>query len=487
MRKAFTLLLVFVVVSLAGLAQPSTVTVGNTTLDVRVVIQGTNENNGVDIPWEIIWGPDDYIWMTERYGRVSRLNPTTGARTTILDLTSNVYQSSESGLLGMVLHPDFENTPQVFLAYTYYSGGIKERIVRYEYNENTEQLESPLTLIEGINGWTTHIGCRLLILPDNTLLATTGDYQNQSSPQNESSLSGKILRMNLDGTIPTDNPYGSSSYLYSKGHRNAQGMVLAPNGLLYSSEHGPGSNDELNIIEPGKNYGWPEVEGLCNQGWETSWCNGVTSYQDPIAIWYESSTIATSDLIWYDHPAIPEWQGKLLMAVLKAEHIKEIEVDNIDGTTVVSQHIWFNDSHANNPTSSFSNGLFNRLRDICAAPDGRVFIATSGSSWSNNNEFSHSIIELKNSAYLPISVEEFQNLETQIYPNPSTGMVNVIFDERLVGATYSVTDQLGRKVVEGPVLSGKMSVDFSGLASGLYIIQSSNDNYSTNQRLLLTE
>jgi glucose/arabinose dehydrogenase len=171
-----------------AVAQPSTVTVGNTTLNVRVVIQGTNATNGVDIPWEIQWGPDNYIWMTERYGRVSRLNPETGVRTTILDLTSTVYDNSESGLLGLQLHPDFANTPQVFLAYTYNSGGVKERIVRYNYNSTTGMLESPLTLVEGINGNTTHIGCRLLVLPDNTLLATTGDYQNQSSPQNETSV-----------------------------------------------------------------------------------------------------------------------------------------------------------------------------------------------------------------------------------------------------------------------------------------------------------
>ncbi len=476
MRKAFTLLLVLVVVSMAGLAQPSTVTVGNTTLDVRVVIQGTDETNGVDIPWEIIWGPDDYIWMTERFGRVSRLNPTTGARTTILDLTSSVYQSSESGLLGMVLHPDFENTPQVFLAYTYLDNiNIKERIVRYGYNSATNTLENPLTLIEGINGNTTHIGCRLMFLPDNTLLATTGDYQNLTSPQDENSLNGKILRMNTDGTVPTDNPFGANSYVYSIGHRNAQGLVLGPNGNIYSSEHGPSTNDELNIITAAGNYGWPDVEGYCNQSGEMMACASMSNYQDPITIWFENVTIAPSDLAWYDHPAIPEWQGKLLMTVLKNKHLKEIEVDNVDGATIVNETNWFENT-------------FDRLRDVCVAPDGRVFLATNGDSWANANPFSHSIIELKNSNYSPSSIkEEPQSLETQVYPNPSTGMVIMIFSEQLVGSTYSITDQLGRQVESGPVLSGKMSVDFSGLASGLYIIQSSKDNYTTNQRLLLTE
>ena len=472
----------------AVMAQPSTLTVGNTTLDVRTVIQGTNANNGIDIPWEIQWGPDDYIWMTERSGRVSRLNPETGVRTTILDLSSTIYDNAESGLLGLQLHPDFENTPQVFLVYTYYNGGILERIVRYDYNETTGMLQNPLTLVDNINGNTTHIGCRLLILPDYTMLATTGDYQNQSSSQDDNSLSGKILRMNLDGSIPTDNPFGPNSYVYSKGHRNAQGLLLAPNGKIYSSEHGPTTNDEFNIIVPGGNYGWPSVAGFCNTQSEMNACNNMTNYQDPIAIWYENSTIAPSDIVWYDHPAIPEWQGKILMAVLKAEHIKVIEVDNVDGTTVVDQEIMFNSSHANNPGSSFNAGQLNRLRDLCVAPDGRVFVATSGSSWSNTSPFTHSILELKNSSYSPTGIaESVETVETRIYPNPSAGMVNVVFSDKMEGADFLVTDHTGRTVYQGVVNSLKMEVDLSGLASGLYLLQSINEKYSTNQRLLISE
>lgn len=471
-----------------AVSQPSTVTVGNTTLDVRVVIQGNNQSNGIDIPWEIQWGPDDHIWMTERYGRVSRLNPETGVRTTILDLTSTVYDNSEAGLLGLALHPDFENTPQVFLAYTYYSGGVKERIVRYEYNGISGMLENPVTLVQGINGNTTHIGCRLMILPDNTLLATTGDYQNQSSPQNENSVSGKILRMNLDGTIPSDNPFGPSSYLYSIGHRNAQGLVYAPNGILYSSEHGPTTNDEFNIIVPGGNYGWPDIEGYCNQSGELTDCANMTNYQDPLTIWYENSTIAPSDLVWYDHPAIPEWEGKILMTVLKAEHLKVIEVDNVDGTTVVSQEILFNTSHANNPSSSFSNGTFDRLRDICVAPDGRVFLATNGPSWGTSLTWQNSIIELKNSAYSPTSVSERANeIRTQVYPNPSEGTFNVVFSDQLVGAAYSISDHVGKLVCNGTVNSRKIELDLSDLASGLYILRAAKGEKTSTERIVISK
>jgi glucose/arabinose dehydrogenase len=472
MMKYFTLTSnLFLFIAAFAFAQPSTVTVGGTTLDVRVVIQGTNSSNGIDIPWEIQWGPDDFIWMTERSGRVSRLDPETGTRTTILDLSNTIYDQSEAGLLGLQLHPDFENTPEVFLAYTYSSGGTKERIVKYTYNSANNTLETPTILLDNINGNSTHIGCRLLMLPDNTMLVTTGDYQNQSSPQNASHLSGKILRMNLDGTIPSDNPFGSSSYVYSLGHRNAQGLVLSPNGKIYSSEHGPSTNDEFNIIEAGQNYGWPEVEGFCNQSWETSWCSGVSNYEDPVAIWSESATIAPSDLIWYDHPAIPEWQGKMLMTVLKNKHLKEIEVDGTNGTSVTNEIIWFQNT-------------FQRLRDVLAAPDGRVFLATSGSSWSNTQPFTHSIIELKNSSYSPIGIEEaVQLVETKVYPNPTDGITTMVFAKELVGTEYTVADFIGRQVSSGLISSANMTSNFSVLAPGLYVVQATNGKYATSERI----
>ncbi len=487
-RKTTLLTSLVIFFAIASYAQPSTVTVGNTTLDVRVVIQGNNQSNGIDIPWEIQWGPDDHIWMTERYGRVSRLNPETGERTTILDLSSTVYDNSEAGLLGLALHPDFANSPQVFLAYTYFSGGIRERIVRYDYNSTTNTLGNPLTLVQGINGNTTHIGCRLLILPDNTLLATTGDYQNQSSPQNETSVSGKILRMNLDGSIPSDNPFGPNSYLYSIGHRNAQGLVLAPNGKLYSSEHGPSTNDELNIIVPGGNYGWPDIEGYCNESGEMADCATMTNYQDPLTIWYENSTIAPSDLVWYDHPAIPEWQGKMLMTVLKAEHLKVIEVDNVDGTTVVSQEILFNSAHANNPSSSFNQGLFDRLRDICVAPDGRVFLATNGPSWGTSLTWQNSIVELRNSAYSPTSVNtELELTYTQIYPNPTEGLLNMVFDQRMSGGEFNVLDALGRVALTGQIQPGRMEIDLAHLTPGLYLLTGVKNDLITQERIIISK
>jgi len=447
-------------------AQP-TVTVGETVLDVRDVI------TGIDIPWEIVWGPDDHIWFTERIGRISRLNPETGVRTVILNLTSTVHQQSESGMLGLALHPDFGNTPHVFVAYTYLASfnNIRERIVRYEYNGTA--LVNPFTLIENIPGASTHIGCRLLILPDNTMLATTGDAQQPNTlPQSLSSPSGKVLRMNLDGTVPSDNPFGTSSLVYSRGLRNTQGLVLAPNGNLYSSEHGPSTNDELNIIVAGGNYGWPQVEGFCNLSAELTACNAMTDYQDPITIWYENSTIAPSDLIYYDHPAIPEWQGRLLMTVLKNKHVRAIRVDDTDGTEVLEDVEYLTD-------------VFGRLRDICTAPDGRVFLATNGPVWSNTQPNTHKIIELKNSAYDPVGVTDVQAGAFKVFPNPSADMVEVVLSGSLEGGTVSVRDAMGREVISQSVQSEKSRLDVSQLPAGAYSVSLRTKGHVSTQRIIV--
>ncbi|MCF8256049.1 MAG: PQQ-dependent sugar dehydrogenase, partial [Flavobacteriales bacterium] len=428
----------------------TTVTVGTTELEVREVI------TGIDIPWEIIWGPDGHIWFTERAGRISRLNPATGVRSILLNLTSSVYQQSESGMLGLALHPDFENTPQVFVAYTYLAGvnNVRERFVRYEYNGSA--LVNPVTLLENIAGTTTHNGARMLILPDNTILVSTGDAQQPSTyPQSLSSLNGKILRMNLDGSIPSDNPFGASSYIYSYGHRNAQGIVLAPNGKLYSSEHGPSTNDELNILVAGGNYGWPQVEGYCNLPAEQSACGGMTDYQNPITIWYEGSTIAPSDLMYYDHPAIPEFQGRLLMTVLKNKHLRAIRVDDVNGTQVLEDVEYLTD-------------VFGRLRDICMAPDGRVFLATNGPVWSNTQPNTHKIVELKNANYDPVGVEGLHQQNFRVYPNPASQEVNISFDGAWDGGLLRVTDAFGRKVLSQTIQSNTQRLDVPALPSGPY-------------------
>lgn len=178
----------------------------------------------LDTPWEILWGPDGWLWVTERPGRISRINPETGEQRTLAVL-ADVYEQGESGLLGMALHPNFADSPHVFVAYTWREGSqILERIVRFTYDGST--LGDMRILLDRIPGATIHDGCRLLILPDRTLLVTTGDANVASRAQDLQSLSGKVLRLRLDGTIPEDNPFPGSP-VWSLGHRNAPRACLA--------------------------------------------------------------------------------------------------------------------------------------------------------------------------------------------------------------------------------------------------------------------
>ncbi len=397
----------------------STTMIGNTQVDVDTVI------TGLDIPWEIIYGPDNHIWTTERKGIVSRINPTTGVKSVVLNLTSSVYQQSESGLLGMALHPNFAATPEVFLAYTYGSfNTIRERFVKYTFNGST--LTNPVTLIEDISGNTTHIGARFQFLPDNTILVSTGDAQNTSYPQNLNSLSGKILRMNPDGTIPSDNP-NATSYVYSFGHRNVQGICRAPNGLIYLSEHGASSDDEFQLLEPGRNYGWPNVEGFCDLSGEQTFCL-ANNVKEPLTVW--TPTIAPSDMIWYENSNFPELDGKMLMTVLKDKKLIALELST-DGTQYISEN-------------HYLTNQFGRLRDICVGQEKEIYLATNGSSWSNTNPNTHSIIRLKVSS--AAGMYEENSIKLNVYPNPTVDFLFVQMDKNQENIFAEITDYCGRTV-----------------------------------------
>jgi len=376
MKSKLTLILTCLL-SLNSLAQ---VSVGNTTLSEREVIGNLN------IPWEIKWGHDDHIWMTERPGIVSRVNVETGTKQVLLDIQSLVFSDdwSEAGLLGMEFHPDFETNHILFLTYTFIeASSVKERLVAYTYNEAAQTLENEQILIDNINGYTTHTGSRIHNLNDYTILMSTGDAQDQSASQDVNALTGKFLRIDISednfGGVPADNPI-PGSYIWSWGHRNAQGLELAPNGIIYSSEHGPTTDDELNILEPNRNFGWPDVQGFCNLPTETGFC-AQNNVVEPLTAW--TPTIAPSDIIWYDHPAIPEFQNTLLMTVLKNKMLVRFEFSE-DGRTVTNE-------------TEFFNNYWGRLRDICVSPNGKIYLATNGTSWPSQPP--NEIIELSNTDY----------------------------------------------------------------------------------------
>lgn len=310
--------------------------------------------SGLSYVWEIVFADDNNLWFTERAGKISSLNLANGEKTLLINI-SDVDARGEGGLLGMVLHPDFKNNPYVYVVYNYNrSGTYSQKVVRYNYSNNS--LSAPQILLDQIPAGNIHNGSRLAISGDK-LFISTGDAGTASLAQDLNSLAGKILRINLDGSTPSDNPFGT--HVWSYGHRNPQGLVFG-NNKLYSSEHGPDNDDEINIIEKGRNYGWPNVNGFCNESGETTFCTN-NNVREPLKVW--TPTIAPSGLTYYNHNLIPQWKNSLILAVLKGQRLIKMKL-SANGETI-------------DESEDFFSGVNGRKRAICISPGGKVYYATS--------------------------------------------------------------------------------------------------------------
>ena len=321
---------------------------------------------GLDTPWDLAWGPDGQIWVTERGGRVSRVNPASGQRSTAGQIP-DVEESGESGLMGIAFHPDFAAQPYVYLTHSYrQSGSLRNRLVRVRWDGQT--LGTPEVLLANIPGAGIHDGSRLAIGPDRLLYMTTGDASNAELAQDRTSLAGKILRLTLSGQPAPGNPFGTA--IYSFGHRNPQGLVFHPTtGALYSTEHGPGDNDEINRIVTGRNFGWPTVHGACDDdiGSERGFCQ-ANNVVEPLTMW--TPTIAPAGADFYLGDLIPQWKGSLLFAALRGTALYRLTL-SADGQQVTAREALY-------------AGTYGRLRDVLVAPDGAVYIATSNRDGRGN-------------------------------------------------------------------------------------------------------
>lgn len=468
MERLATLLL------LAALAAPAvaqqnpplaTYSVGNTTLTLSALA------TGLDTPWELLWGPDNFLWMTERNGRISRINPATGQLTPLLNVP-DVTETGESGLLGMVVAPVASapaGTYDVFVVYNYTDGALKEKLVRYRYASGA--LTNPQVILGNIPATTTHSGSRLLLLPDNTLLMTTGDAQQRPEAQNRDSQLGKILRLNRDGTVPADNPT-PGSLVYTLGHRNPQGLTRSPSGRLYSAEHGQDIDDEVNLIEANRNYGWPNVEGPCNLPAEQTFCT-ANNVREPLTSY--TPTLGVSGLAYYSHPAIPAWNNTLLLLSLRAGRFIPLQL-NTAGTQVASQtNLW--------------SGTYGRLRAVCVSPQGRIYIGTSnrdgrGSPAATDDR----ILVLENRAFVLGTASAGRVAELALWPNPAKQSVTVQLPASAASTTVVLRDALGRVARTATVgRQPEATVDLRGLARGLYMVQASAPDGTQYARRLVVE
>jgi glucose/arabinose dehydrogenase len=248
------------------------------------------------VPWSIDFLPDGKIIFTERVGRINVID-----RGVVNVAEIDVATEGEAGLLGIEVDPDFDENGFLYVYHTYYKeGNLFNKIVRFKMMGF--ELVNETVILDKIPGARFHNGGRLKFGPDGKLYITTGDALDPMLAQDVNSLAGKILRINRDGSIPEDNPFGNE--IYSYGHRNPQGLAWHPvTGGLYSTEHGPVRNDEINIIIKGKNYGWPIVE-----------CESQ-EYQRPIRC-YKNFTLAPSGIFFYN--------GDLYIAGLRGKQLRKI-------------------------------------------------------------------------------------------------------------------------------------------------------------------
>ncbi|MFG6147182.1 PQQ-dependent sugar dehydrogenase [Halobacillus sp. B23F22_1] len=266
------------------------------------------------------WDMEEYdglFLISERGGTIARISSDDQVQREQVSTDKEISQIGEGGLLGLKLDPDFENNQLAFAYHTYEEAGeIKNRVIQLRYAEGEWREEK--SLLENIPGNNFHNGGRIEIGPDENLYVTTGDAQNEQLAQDEESLAGKILRMDLDGNIPEGNPI-DNSYIYSMGHRNPQGLDWTEDSTLFATEHGPTNHDEVNKIDPGANYGWPEIVGDESQD----------GYQDPL-FQTGNDTWAPSGMVVY--------KDELYVAALNGEALMNLDTEGNETEVVTSDY-----------------------------------------------------------------------------------------------------------------------------------------------------
>jgi PQQ-dependent dehydrogenase (s-GDH family) len=518
---------------------------------------------GLSQPWEIKFGPDGYLWVTEAHSyQVSRIDPGTGSTEMMLDLSTKkdfpnfgaAPTFPQGGLQGFAFHPNFPTSPYFYVAYVRHfdscaagTGGcfFKTRIARYDYNMATKAFTNETIITDTIPGSSDHNGGRLVIGPvgstgTNYLFYSVGDMGaghqgNGSRPhhgQQPEYWEGKVLRFNLtpdtdpgaNAWIPDNNPFTittTQNAVWSLGHRNPQGLVFAPDGTLYESEHGPYSDDEVNIIQPGTNYGFPLIMGYTDGNYDGSKAGAgpavplvvseaanstaiqtVYPYRDPIFSMFpatksEVSTIYNNDLNntppyanyflqwptsapsgidYYGSNSIAGWNPSLLVANLKVGTVYRLKLA-ANGQSVVGD------------TIPLFQGL-GRFRDLAISPDGsKIYVAADsvgplkaapGVMGVPINR--GCILEFN---FAPAGVSAAQVDEIRIYPNPASGSFTIQLPPGITSADLTISNVLGATAHVAHITGSKVSISTAHLPPGIYTVKAVSDGSAWSNKLVV--
>ncbi|WP_337004810.1 MULTISPECIES: PQQ-dependent sugar dehydrogenase [unclassified Microbacterium] len=286
---------------------------------------------GLEVPWSLAFHGDVALVSERDTARILEVSEDGSTRE--VAVIDGAEPRGEGGLLGIAVREGD--------LYAYFTAAGENRVERYRLagNPGETSIGPGETIIEGLPASTNHNGGRIAFGPDGMLYVTVGDAGDRESAQDPDSLSGKILRLTPDGAIPTDNPFEGSP-IYSLGHRNPQGIAWDDDGSMYASEFGQDTWDELNVIEPGSNYGWPDVEGVAS----------AEGFVDPVQQWAPATASPSGVAIT---------AGSIFIANLRGERLREVPLDDV----AVS--------------AEYLSGTFGRLRDVTVAPDGALWVLTN--------------------------------------------------------------------------------------------------------------
>ena len=328
---------------------------------------------GLERPWSMAWLPNGTMLITERPGRLRIVRNGVLEPQPVLGLPK-ILAFGQGGLMDVAPHPDFAENRLIYFTYSHGSPSAnRTRVARATFDGSALQNLEVIFEVSQAKPGGQHFGSRIVWLPDNTMLVSFGDGGNppvkldgdliRQQAQNLNSHLGKVVRLNDDGSIPPDNPFVDSndanSAVWSYGHRNIQGMTFdRANNRLWSTEHGARGGDELNLVEAGANYGWPEVTYSKEYiGGEISQERSRPGMKDPKVVW--TPAIAPSGLTFYNSDRFPQWQGDLFAGGLVSQDVRRIDLDG--NSKVLGEE---------------SIPIGQRVRDVRQSPDGILYVLT---------------------------------------------------------------------------------------------------------------